>query len=112
MSVAFDEVTIEHIGVKRGEPTLVEDVNAALSKLAHAVQDDQCNGKASITIKIDIERAGEGAVVIGGDVSIKTPKKKRRALTAMTTDDGGLVTQQTREQRLPGVDNVRPIAAK
>jgi hypothetical protein len=108
MSLEFEQVTFDMIGCGGGEDDLplIELVNEEITRLSALVLQRGRDDKATVTVKLLVKAESDTGVVITGTVTSKDPGREARAISALVTGDGRVVTVEHKQQALP---NVRPI---
>lgn len=109
MGLQFEDVSFEMIGRGGGEEDhpLVMLVDEEIQRLSNMVLEYGREDKATVTITVTIKAESDNGVVLGGKVVSKEPARSSKALSALVTPDGRVMTAEHKQE--PLFSNVTPI---
>lgn len=103
MGLEFEKLKFEHLGANAEDGvSVLDEVQAKIDELAPLVMNDMFDGKASIDIKLRLERTREEGLVVYADVTEKRPSRRRVGRSCFVSE-GEVLVEKAMQLPLPGV---------
>lgn len=79
--------------------TLIDQVSADMAALVNAIREN--GGSGTLTLTLTVKKAPGGAIAVAGKHTTKLPTVKAEETLLWATDEGALVTENPKQQKLP-----------